>query len=97
MSVCSAVGRIPTEIGRLTSLTLLSVSRNKLTGPATLLGRCKCAATQVCGRDLFIGPIPTELGHLTSATELYLMANDLTGASAFCCKHACGCETWSWR
>ena len=85
-SVCFA-GRIPTELGQLTALTDLDLSRNQLTGGCDY-GK-KLASLQLVNESTtrsvthlsawFSGRIPTELGQLTALTKLELHNNPLAG------------------
>ena len=73
-------GPIPPELGNLTSLRTLFLTRNGLSGPippeigslTSLLG------LSLQSNDLS-GPIPPELGNLTSLTTLFLADTDLSG------------------
>ena len=88
------IGRIPTYIGQLTSLTKLSLNENQLTG-GSALPTCSvlcCWATNtirdsvvyftthMCARCCSLGPIPTEIGLLTSLVKIELSCNQLSGA-----------------
>ena len=73
-------GRVPAELGSLTSLTSLSLAINALTGPIppqlgnlTKLRRLRLFFNQLSG------PIPPELGGLASLEQLQLGGNSLTG------------------
>ena len=73
-------GPIPPELGQLTKLTSLDLSRNRLTGSIppeigqlTELGILSLWANRLTGN------IPVELGRLTNLVILYLWANGLTG------------------
>ena len=67
---------IPTEIGLLTQLTSLSLSRNRLTGtiPSTL-GNLVQLTTLWLHTNQLIGTIPSALGNLTLLSHLFLDGN----------------------
>ena len=73
-------GAIPTELGMLSELKRLTLSRNQLTGPvpAWLDDLAHLEELTLWGNRLS-GPIPSSLGNLTKLEELYLSQNRLTG------------------
>ena len=73
-------GPIPTQVGQLTSLNVLSFYATFLTGPIpTEVGQLTALNTLFLTRNALNGPIPTEVGQLTSLNTLFLMSNALTG------------------
>ena len=73
-------GRIPAELGRLTNLGVLALTRNELTGiipPG--LGQLTNLRVLALGANELTGPIPAALGDLPNLQELYLWGNELTG------------------
>ncbi|KAI8835166.1 hypothetical protein BJ741DRAFT_226370 [Chytriomyces cf. hyalinus JEL632] len=73
-------GPIPTEFGRLTSLSYLALALNQLTGPIpTELGRLTSLTLLNLASNQLTGPIPTELGQLASLSYFGLASNQLTG------------------
>ena len=74
----SLIGPIPTEIGNLTELTILSLSTNSLTGPIpTEIGNLTKLEELYLTNTSLIGPIPTEIGKLTQLMFLYAQNNFL--------------------
>ena len=73
-------GRIPSELGGLTKLVELILSRNGLSGeiPSKLGGLTKLKYLHLSSNRLS-GEIPSELGSLTNLRELYLHKNQLSG------------------
>ena len=73
-------GEIPPELGALTHLVVLDLSRNELTGgiPAQLGTLSHLEFLNLSGNRL-TGPIPAQLGNVIQLTHLYLGANELTG------------------
>ena len=74
-------GTIPTDLGMLTSLTLLSLSNNRLTGtiPAELGGLTNLDTLWLHENKL-TGTIPAELARPSSMRQLFLSDNRLTGS-----------------
>ena len=74
-------GRIPIEIGLLTTLTTLRLGRNQLTGsiPSELGLLNQLTALHLWANQL-TGSLPSELGLLNQLNELYLSRNQLTGS-----------------
>ena len=73
-------GAMPPELGRLSSLAVLSLSGNALTGPIPPeLGNLTGLTELWLWDNALTGPMPPELGNLTSLTDLRLDANALTG------------------
>ena len=74
-------GTIPPELGELSKLTRLVLSRHELTGtiPPELGNLSELTALQLNGNNL-TGGIPAELGNLSSLTTLNLRTNPLAGS-----------------
>ncbi len=73
-------GAIPAELGDLSGLELLDLSRNELTGTIPPeLGNLTNLQKLYLFYNQLAGPIPAELGNLSSLTELVLHNNQLTG------------------
>ena len=74
------VGKMPAELGDLSSLTRLNLRNNQLTGeiPTELSNLTQLRALHI-GRNQLTGPIPSELGSLSNLEELWLDRNQLTG------------------
>ena len=73
-------GAIPTELGMLSELKRLVLSRNQLTGTVpTWLGDLAHLEELTLWGNRLSGPIPSSLGSLTNLRELYLSQNRLTG------------------
>ena len=73
-------GRIPPELGGLTSLTRLNLADNFLLGPIPPeLGSLIKLSSLRLSWNVLGGPIPAELGYLASLQELYLDGNLLRG------------------
>ena len=73
-------GPIPSELGLLTKLKILSLYDNQLTGeiPSELGRLTKLQELELSSNQL-TGAIPRELGQLTELQGLYLYTNQLTG------------------
>ena len=71
---------IPEEIGMLTALELLGITKAAMTGtvPTTLARLTKLTVLDV-SYNHFVGTIPTELGLLTNLNILKMHDNDLAG------------------
>jgi len=73
-------GTIPTEIGRLSSLSSMSLFINSLTGTIpTEIGRLSSLRTMYVYSNRLTGTIPTEIGHLSSLLLTFLDRNSLDG------------------
>ena len=73
-------GMIPVELGNLTNLEHLSLTRNQVVGTIPPeLGRLTNLRILALGGNQLTGPVPTWLGDLTGMQELYLWGNQLTG------------------
>ncbi len=73
-------GRIPPELGYLSSLEYLNLFANNLTGPIPPeIGNLTALRTLLLGSNRLSGPIPPEIGNLTRLEELRLGSNRLTG------------------
>jgi hypothetical protein len=69
---------IPTELGLLSKLQVLYLSRNQLTGTIpTYLGKLRQLNYLGLQHNLLTGTIPTELGYLSKLRYLGLEKNDL--------------------
>ena len=74
-------GRIPAELGSLTSMAHLELGGNALTGPIPPeLGRLINLRSLRLFFNQLSGAIPPELGHLASLEQLSLGGNPLTGS-----------------
>ena len=73
-------GEIPSDLGKLTNLTVLGASFNQLTGeiPADL-GKLTNLKQLFLNTNQLTGEIPSELGDLTNLERLRLNNNQLTG------------------
>ena len=73
-------GRIPPELGALTSLKRLVLSANKLSGSIPRqLGYMESLTVLVLSQNSLTGEIPQELGDLRNLEGLSLGSNELTG------------------
>ena len=73
-------GEIPPELGRLSNLTSLAFSRNRLTGEIPPeLGRLSNLTGLFLWGNQLTGEIPPELGGLANLRRLFLNDNRLTG------------------
>ena len=73
-------GKIPHEVGNLTSLRLLDLHGNRLTGEIPKeLGNLTNLEVLVLSANQLFGEIPPELGNLADLQSLSLYANRLTG------------------
>jgi len=73
-------GTLPTEIGNLAALEVLSVAENMLTGTLpTEIGNLSALHEMNFFANRLEGAIPTEIGHLQSLEFLFLFENALTG------------------
>ena len=74
-------GPIPTQIGNLTNLSVLSVGNNRLTGPIpTQIGNLANLRRLALSFNRLTGPIPTQIGNLANLTYLFIGNNRLTGS-----------------
>ena len=73
-------GAIPTELGSLTNLEVLSLWGNQLTGPIPAeLGSLTNLEQLGLSQNQLAGPIPSALSRLTSLEALSLWGNELSG------------------
>ena len=74
-------GEIPTELGNLTNLEWLDLSKKKLSGgsPVELGNLTNLRDLYLSGNELS-GSIPPELGNLANLQRLYLSGNELSGS-----------------
>ena len=75
------LGSIPQELGGLSNLEVLQLSRNDLSGsiPSSLGNLSNLQRLALNGNELS-GSIPSSLGNLTNLRELRLHGNDLSGS-----------------
>ena len=74
-------GRIPSDLGRLDRLVVLSLERNRLTGRIPPeLGNLASLEHLILSYNALTGGIPPELAKLENLEELWLKYNRLTGA-----------------
>ena len=80
LNVKGLTGQIPSELGKLISLTNLSLGSNELTGEIPPeLGDLSNLARLWLGDNQLTGEIPPELGRLSNLRWLWLGFNSLTG------------------
>ena len=80
LSENNLAGSIPSELGRLSSLTILHLADNQLIGQIPEeLGSVANLEELVLGGNQLSGEIPSELGNLSNLTGLYLWGNELSG------------------
>lgn len=78
-------GRLPPELGLLTSLSLLDLHDNWLSGPIpTEIGLLQMLFSLQLQENRLTGKVPTELGRLTRLTVLFMNNNALTGRNPTC-------------
>ena len=74
-------GGIPSQLGNLSNLQVLSLHSNGLSGSIpTSLGNLSNLQHLALGRNALTGSIPTSLGNLNNLQHLYLRSNALTGS-----------------
>jgi len=74
-------GEIPSEIGNLTNLTILSLFNNDFTGSIpSEIGNLNNLIELSLGNNQLTGSIPSEICNLTNLTVLNLMTNQLSGS-----------------
>ena len=75
------VGRLPPELGNLSSLRELILANDRLAGPIpSELGNLSSLRELFLHNNQLAGPIPPELGELANLIDLQLQSNRLTGA-----------------
>ena len=73
-------GKLPTQIGNLVNLRLLSLTNNHLTGPIpSELGNLRNLWSLTLDNNYLTGPVPKELGNLVQLSVLFISHNRLTG------------------
>lgn len=74
------IGEIPLELSKLTHLTRLDLSSNKLTGEISSTMFPKNIATINLSENNLTGSIPNQIYDLASLESLHLSTNELTGS-----------------
>ncbi|XP_041022936.1 probable LRR receptor-like serine/threonine-protein kinase At3g47570 [Juglans microcarpa x Juglans regia] len=85
LSNCSIKGGIPIETGNLSSLSVLSLSYNKLEEPIpNTVGRLRLLQGLYLEGNRLKGPIPSDLCHLTNLVDIGFGGNLLSGHIPAC-------------
>ena len=81
MHDCLLTGRIPEAFGACTSLTMLDLAGNQLSGelPAAVLARLPSLVTLLLQNNQLCGPLPETIGCCTKLVRCCLNGNTLTG------------------